>query len=464
MTAITTPLVSRSPQQPDRVLAESPVSPPAEVVETVRRARGAGREWAAQSPLARASALHQLGDAVGDATRDLEDLVVAEVGKPRSEARGEVARAVAILRYYAQQVLDPVGETYAPLQPGLLYTQRRPHGVAGLITPWNFPLAIPLWKAAPALAAGNSVVLKPSTEALGCALRLAELVNRALPEDLFSVVAGERETATALIDSADVVSFTGSTAVGRHVAVAAAARGIPVQAEMGGHNPAIVLPDADPDQTATMIVNAATGYAGQKCTATRRVIVVGDPAPFTDALHAALDRVVLGDPDRDDVTIGPLISEHARKTMLAAAADAQASGGRIIAANSDLPEEGWFARPALIEGLDRQHRLLQEETFGPLLAILAARSIGEAVQLANATAYGLCASVHGQDIAPLLHVADNLDVGLVKINAPTTGVDFQLPFGGDKHSSIGPREQGKAALQFYSTTRTVTVAAGHVLP
>jgi alpha-ketoglutaric semialdehyde dehydrogenase len=452
-------LVSRSPQQPDRVVAERPATDPAAVAAAADRVRRAGREWAAQSPLARSGALHRAGEALAAAAAELEDLVVDEVGKPRSEARAEAARAVAIVRYYAQQVLDPAGETYAPLQPGLLYTQRRPHGMAGLITPWNFPLAIPLWKAAPALAAGNGVLLKPSTEALGCALRLADLFNSTLPDGLVTVVAGERDTATAVIEAADVVSFTGSTAVGRLVAVAATSRGIPVQAEMGGQNAAIVLPDADLEHTAAMIVNAATGYAGQKCTATRRVVVVGNPAPCTDALRNALDTVTLGDPGRDDVTIGPLISERARQAMLAALTEARAAGGRIVAVSSELPGTGWFVHPALVDGLGPRHRILQEETFGPMLAVLPAQSVGEAVQLANGTPYGLCASVHGNDLEALLSVVDDLDVGLIKVNAPTTGVDFHLPFGGARQSSIGPREQGKAAMQFYSTTRTVALAA-----
>jgi alpha-ketoglutaric semialdehyde dehydrogenase len=450
--------VSRSPQHPGIILAEQPAVAPVAIAAVVERARNAGHIWAAQSPLVRASALHQAAEALAGASAELEDLIVVEVGKPRVEARGEVARAIAILRYYAQQVLDPIGDTFHPVQPGLLYTERRPHGVAGLITPWNFPLAIPLWKAAPALAAGNAVLLKPSTEALGCALRLAGLLAPVLPEGLFTVLPGERDTAVAVIDAADVVSFTGSTAVGRSVAVAATTRGIPVQAEMGGHNAAVVLPDADLEPTAAMIIAAATGYAGQKCTATRRVIVVGDPAPFTDALRAALDASVVGDPDRADVTVGPLITEQARQTMTAAVADARAAGGRVVASRAELPDGGWFVSPAMVDGLEASHRLLQEETFAPLLALLAAGTIDEAVHLANATRYGLAASVHGHDLDPLLHVAGGLDAGLIKVNAPTTGVDFQLPFGGVRESSVGPREQGKAALQFYTTTRTVSLA------
>jgi aldehyde dehydrogenase (NAD+) len=448
---------SRSPQDPDRIVAERTVTDAASVAALSRRARSASREWAAQPPTLRSSALHAAADRLAAAGADLEDLIVDEVGKPRAEARAEVARSVSIVRYYAQQVFDPVGNTFTPAQSGLLYTDRRPYGVAGLITPWNFPLAIPLWKASPALAAGNAVVVKPSTEALGCALRLAELFGPALPDDVFTVVVGERETAEALIHAADVISFTGSTAVGRSVAVAATMRSIPVQAEMGGNNAAVVLPDADPERAANLIAGAATGYAGQKCTATRRVIVVGDPGPILEALQAAFDSVVIGTPDREDVTVGPLITERARATFQAALDEARAAGGRLIGRSGALLESGWFVTPTLIDGLAPDHPLTQEETFGPMLIVLAAETTDQAVELANATRFGLTASVHGRDIETLLRAADRFEAGLIKINAPTTGVDFHLPFGGVRNSGIGPREQGKAAMDFYSATRTVSL-------
>lgn len=450
-------LVSRSPQDPNTVVAEQRAADPAAVAAVAQRARRVAQEWASQSPLVRASALQQAAEALAGVSAEVEDLIVSEVGKPRAEASGEIARAIAILRYYSQQVLDPIGDSFSAMQPGLLYSERRPHGVAGLITPWNFPFAIPLWKAAPALAAGNAVLLKPSSEALGCALRLANLFASVLPEGLFNVLPGERDTAVAVIDAVDVVSFTGSTAVGRSVAVAATTRGVAVQAEMGGQNAAVVLPDADLNNAARMIAAAATGFAGQKCTATRRVIVVGNPTGFTEALCAAISDAAVGDPNRTSVAVGPLITERAQLSMAAAMAEARAAGGRVVAATNALPDVGWFVNPALVDGVGPQHRLLQEETFAPLVAVLPASSLDEAVRLANATRYGLVASVHGGDLDAVLRVVRGLDTGLIKVNSPTTGVDFQLPFGGVRDSSIGPREQGKAALQFYTTTRTISL-------
>ena len=295
---------------------------------------------------------------MADATDELSTLMVREVGKPLGEAKGEVARSVAILRYYAQQVFDPIGAVHEPSSRGLLLTQRRPRGVAGLITPWNFPLAIPLWKAAPALAFGNAVVLKPAPEATACGLRLVELIaDRRCRDGLLGCVPGDAVAGRAIVAEADVVSFTGSTAIGVSVAQAAAQRGVPVQAEMGGQNPAIVLPDADLDAAAAQIANAAAGYAGQKCTATKRVIVVGDAARFRDAFVDAVEALVVGDPADPDVLVGPVIDKDARDRVLAAAEDAERVGGRVLTGGVALDQDGWFVAPTVVEGVPANHTL-----------------------------------------------------------------------------------------------------------
>lgn len=293
-------IVSRSPQAPATVVAETPAVTGRDVGQAAAKTREAGKLWTAEPAANRASALTAAAAAVEREATRFEDLIVQEVGKPRLEARGEVARSLAILRYYAQQIYDPIGQTYPPSTSGLLYTRRRPRGVAGLITPWNFPLAIPLWKAAPALAAGNGVLLKPSSAAIACALLLEEILAEVLPEHLLTVLAGERETATAMLAEVDVVSFTGSAAVGHSVAIAAATAGIEVQAEMGGQNAAIVFPSADVTATARMLIGAAMGYAGQKCTATRRIVTVGDARELSEALHAGLQTLGPVRPNRDD--------------------------------------------------------------------------------------------------------------------------------------------------------------------
>ncbi|WP_253887589.1 aldehyde dehydrogenase family protein [Actinokineospora diospyrosa] len=424
--------MSTSPQAPNDVVIDVPEG---DAVGAVTRARAAQREWVTTGPAVRAAALDAVADAV--AGSDLAALIVREVGKPITEAKGEVARAVAILRYYAQQAFDPIGETYPG---GLAFTVRRPRGVAGLITPWNFPLAIPVWKAAPALAFGNAAVIKPSPDATACALRLAELAAGHLPEGLFAVVPGGADVGTALVGSADVVSFTGSGAVGRQVAVAAAGRGIPAQCEMGGLSASIVLPDADIERAAADIAYSAMGFAGQKCTATKRVIVVGSDA--REALVSAVNALRIGDPNDPTTAIGPVISAAARQRVVAA-------GG------SEVDGDGWFVRPTLV---GPGSRLDREEVFGPIATVTEVADIDAAITLANATDYGLVTALYTADLAAALSYVERCESGQVKVNMPTAGVDFHLPFGGERGSGYGGKEQGKAAAAFYTLSRTVQVS------
>jgi alpha-ketoglutaric semialdehyde dehydrogenase len=465
---------SYSPHAPDDLVTEAPETSAEDVAKAFAHARAAQAAWWRGPAATRAQVLSDAADTIAAAAEELTGLTVREVGKPVGEARGEMARAVAILRYYAQQVYDPVGAVHEPSAGGLLYSRRRPLGVAGLITPWNFPIAIPIWKAAPALAFGNAVVLKPSPEATATALRLAALLAEVLPAGLFSVLPGDGETGRAIVAEADVVSFTGSTVVGREVALAAAARGVRVQAEMGGQNPAVVLPDADVEETAKQIAAAAMGFAGQKCTATKRVIVVGDAALLRDALVAAVEALGFGDPTRAATAVGPVINETARNKVLAAAGSATAAGARLLTGGLRGPQgeatraglaggaaadgPGWYMRPILFENVPADHPLSCDEVFGPIATLRAVRTLQEALAMANDVPQGLVAGVYTRDLTAALAASDALDAGLVKVNAPTTGVDFYLPFGGEKASSVGGREQGKAAQDFFTSIHTVTVA------
>ena len=451
-------LQSRSPQRPDDLVVEVEEASPAAVAEAAQRARAAGAAWAAASALERSAALAAAADALAGAAGELTELTVREVGKPVTEAAAETARGVGILRYYAQQALDPDGETYPGPDPAaLLLARRRPRGVAGLITPWNFPVAIPLWKAAPALAFGNAVLLKPSPEATAVALRLGELLGPAVGAELFQVLPGGAGTGKAMLEEVDCLSFTGSVAVGRQVAVAATERGVPSQAEMGGLNASLVLPDADPERAAAVVAGAAMGYAGQKCTATSRAVVVGDPGPFTEALVEAVRGLAVGDPADKATVVGPVITEPARRRVVEAAAEAAAAGGRLLTGGSAGQGAGWFVAPTLVDGLDPGARLAQEEVFGPIAVVLAAADEDEAVRLANGVRYGLVGSVFTGDLDRALRLAARLDTGMIRVNAPTSGVDYLAPFGGEKDSSFGPREQGKAARDLYTSSRTITV-------
>ncbi|KUJ41319.1 aldehyde dehydrogenase [Streptomyces albus subsp. albus] len=455
MTSAPSPLVSRNPADPSDIVAELPAAGAPATVDAVQRARHAQSGWLLAGAAARSAALTSIAAAIEAAAEELAALAVREVGKPLTEARAEVARTAAIWRYYAQAPYEPAGAVHETAGgPGLLLTRRRPHGVAGLITPWNFPFAIPSWKAAPALAAGNTVVLKPAPEATACARRLAEIARTALPDEVFTVVPGGADEGGALLHAADAVSFTGSTAVGAAVVRAATARGIPVQAEMGGLNAAIVLPDADIERTAGQIAAAIAGYAGQKCTATSRVIAVGAAYdPLREALAAALRALPVGDPADAATVCGPLISERARDRL------GEARQGVRVAAAGDMPElPGWYAAPTLVEEPPPGHHLLHEEVFAPIAVLLPAKDLADAVRTTNSVPYGLVTSVHTADLDLALRGLDHLDTGMIRINAPSTGVDFHLPFGGTKSSSYGPREQGRAALEFYTTTRTYTLS------
>jgi len=455
-------IISTSPQEPSDIILDSEVHTAAQVADAVSAARIAQKEWGANA-FARANALRESANALRARSGEAATLIVREVGKPIVEARGEVARAIAILDYYAQAALDPIGEVVPPSVPGLLLASRQAHGVAGLITPWNFPIAIPIWKAAPALAMGNAVIVKPSEYAIGCARFLEDLFAETLPPHIFTALPGLAETGQAVIENCDVISFTGSVLVGGKVVAAAAGRGIPVQAEMGGQNPGIVLPDADLQLAATHLAGAAMGFAGQKCTATRRIIVVGNQArvnEVSEALVAAVESLAPEDPSQEGVLVGPLIHSAARETFLNAAKEAISAGGRLLTGGQSIERTGWFAKPALFTGVPADHQLMTEETFAPFAAVVGAEDVTTAIDLANSVRFGLTASVHGRDLEALLRAARELKTGMVKINTPTAGVDFHAPFGGTKDSSYGQREQGKDALRFYSVTRTITIGAG----
>ncbi|UQA92098.1 aldehyde dehydrogenase family protein [Streptomyces halobius] len=455
MTTSPSILVSHNPADPSDILAEVPAAGAFATVDAVERARVAQPNWLLGGAAARACALGSIASAIEAAAEELAALAVREVGKPLAEARAEVARTAAIWRYYAQAPYEPTGAVHETAGgPGLLLTRRRPHGVAGLITPWNFPFAIPSWKAAPALAAGNAAVLKPAPEATACARRLAEIVQQAVPDGVFTLIQGDATEGNALVSAVDVVSFTGSDAVGGAVVRAAGDRSIPVQAEMGGLNAAIVLPDADIGQAAAHIAAAIAGYAGQKCTATSRVIAVGTAlGPLREALTDALRALPVGDPADPATVCGPLISEQACSRV-----EQAREGSRVLAESAGPDVPGWYAAPTLVEDVPAGHPLLRDEVFGPIAALLPAADPSHAVRITNSVPYGLVTSVHTTDLDAALHGLDQLDTGMIRVNAPSTGVDFHLPFGGAKASSYGPREQGRAALDFYTSSRTYTLA------
>ena len=448
-------ITSRSPQNPNDVVLSVDSATAEQVVESFSLARTAQQQWWAMGAAGRATTLHNAAEALAARADDAAQLIMREVGKPITEAKGEVGRGVSILRYYAQASFMSKGDVFPPSTNVMLWSERRPLGVAGLITPWNFPMAIPLWKAAPALCAGNAVIMKPSPEAIACALFLEEIFAPHFPTGLFMVAIGDGlDVGHAVTANADVISFTGSTKVGRQIVATAAARNVPVQAEMGGQNAAIVLADADYDKTAGIIAGAAMWFAGQKCTATSRVIVVGDgdfATPFVNAVKA----LKKGDPADPAVTVGPLINEASLHNFTNALTAAKAAGGNIL--HGDQPADGLFVEPVIIDGLAPDHPLSCNETFGPIVTLHRAETPEDAIAMANSVEYGLVTSIHGRDLNQITQLAALADTGLVKINASTSGVDFYAPFGGEKMSSYGMREQGLAGIEFYSHTVTIAL-------
>jgi aldehyde dehydrogenase (NAD+) len=449
---------SVNPHDPADVLGEWEPAGSAGADAAIGRALKAAQAWRETPGAARAKALSDAATALEQRAAEITGVVVREVGKPLTEARGEVARGVAILRYYAQAALAPDGETLPAADPDqLLLARHVPVGVTALITPWNFPVAIPLWKAAPSLAYGNATLLKPASAGAATALLLAEIIGPFLPPDAFQVVLGGAETARPLIDHPGVaaVSFTGSSAVGRDISARAAARGCRVQAEMGGQNPSVVLADADLDRAAATIAYAAMGYAGQKCTATSRVIVVAEVYPrFRDKLAAAIEALRVVDPADPKTLVGPVIDAAARDFALAAVA---ASGGRVVTGGQGLDGPGFYLAPTLVELGEPAGQLATEEVFAPVAALIRAGSADQAISIANAVRYGLVASVFTSDLGQALRLTRRLEAGMVRVNAPTSGVDFNAPFGGAKESSYGPREQGQAARAFYTESQTVLI-------
>ncbi|MEU3982820.1 aldehyde dehydrogenase family protein [Streptomyces sp. NPDC026672] len=449
---------SVNPHDPGETVAEVAATPAEQFPALLELTADAGRAWARTPGPDRAVALTRVADDIAAGSSGLADLISREVGKPITEARGEVVRAERTFRYFAQTALLPEGDVLpAGDHRALSYTRSRPRGVVGLITPWNFPLAIPAWKLAPALAYGNAVVLKPSAQAVGTAEALTEILARHLPPGLVMFAVGPGTGAMVSHSPAiSAVSFTGSTAVGREVAATVSARGAIAQAEMGGQNPTVILADADVEKSVDGIVGSAFAFAGQKCTATSRIIVHEDVYDRTrDALVEAIGTLVVLDPSDPKCQVGPVIDHASRDSALAAVA---ASGGRVLTGGTKPDVAGSYLEPTLVEVTDSGDILATDEVFAPVTALLRARSVEEAVELANATPYGLSASLYTRDLTAALACTGRLEAGMVRVNAPTTGLDHWAPFGGTKESSFGPREQGLAARQFYTESTTVVIA------
>jgi alpha-ketoglutaric semialdehyde dehydrogenase len=452
-----------NPAAPSEILAETLLADAAIAADAVEAARSAFRSWCSASPSDRGDVLRRAGDLLERDAGEIGREFAREEGKTLAEAVGETRRAAAILRYYAGQTFEPDGEVFPSANPAtLLYSRREPLGVVVAITPWNFPLAIPAWKIAPALAFGNSVVWKPAELVPLTSLRLLDVLAEAgLPPGVLNMVLGRGSVVgAALVTHRDVaaVTFTGSNAVGRDVQLEAVRHGKKVQLELGGKNPAIVLADADLELAAEQVARGAFLSAGQKCTATSRVIVEQSVHDELAARVAELARTwKVGDPLDEQTKVGPLASDAQLDTVLgyldrarSERAVVHAGGGR-----ADDLGDGYFVEPTVLSGLNGDSVVLRDEIFGPIAALLPAEGYDEAVALANDTPFGLTAALFTRDLGTALRFTRDIRAGVVKVNQETAGLEFHVPFGGMKESSSGSREQGKVARDFFTEWKTV---------
>lgn len=422
------------------------------------------REWKNLGQAARGALLFKAADRLEGALEELAQLASREMGKPLAETRGEAQRAVAILRYFGGEGLRAIGEVIPAVNASTLqYTTRAPLGPVAIITPWNFPLAIPMWKMAPALVYGNTVVLKPAEWATLTAVKMVALMADLFPAGVLNLVSGiGRETGEWLIQHQDIkgISFTGSSVVGGHIAEVAIQRGIKYQTEMGGKNAVVIADDADLNTAVNVTLSGAMRSAGQKCTATSRVIVMREVHDeFIERLRQRVIQLKVGNPLEEDTYLGPVVSESQYRKVLdylsvGAEEATLVAGGREA---SQTYKDGYFVAPTLFDNVGVSARIAQEEIFGPVVATLTVDSLDEAIAVTNGIRYGLSASIFTKSLQNALYFVDQVEVGLVRVNEETAGVELQAPFGGMKASSSHSREQGRAAIDFYTDVRTVAI-------
>jgi aldehyde dehydrogenase (NAD+) len=451
----------RSPWRPSVVTGEYPASTADDARAAVDAAREAFPLWAALPAAQRAAYFGKAANALEARAERIAQDMTAEMGKPLREARLETLRAATILRYSAGEAWRPIGELYEPSVPDQrLYTLRRPLGVVGLITPWNFPIAIPVWKLAPALVYGNTVVLKAGYEAPRTALHVAAACAAAgLPAGVLNVLTGSGSRVGAeLVANPGVraISFTGSVPVGRSVRDQATARDCRVQLELGGHNPLVVAADAELERAVEATYAGAFWSAGQKCTATRRVFV--HESRYDDFRDALLERVAegkVGDPADPEVEVGPVVNEAALTDILAAIERARAEGGTVLAGGERADDDGYLIAPTVFEGLADDAELSCEEVFGPVTSLYRFSGLEEAIGRANAVRFGLSAAIFTRDLHAVQRFTQEIGAGIIHVNSQTAGADVHVPFGGIKGSGWGPHEQGRAAIEFYTESVTV---------
>jgi acyl-CoA reductase-like NAD-dependent aldehyde dehydrogenase len=437
-----------------------------DVALAIAAARRAFAAWSQTNPQQRFDILDRAGSEILARKEELGRLLSRENGKPLADGIGEAARAGAIVKYFAGEAVRLAGEKYDSVRPGIdVDVTREPLGVVGIITPWNFPLAIPAWKIAPALAFGNCVVFKPSELTPASTWTLSDIFQRAgLPPGVLNLVQGAGPAVGAPLAGSpdlDAISFTGSQPIGKSVARAAIETGARVQLEMGGKNPLIIVDDADLKTAVSVAVNGAFFQTGQRCTASSRLIVTdGIHDRFVDAMVARMRTLVVDDALKPGTEIGPAIDERQLEKNLRYLQIGRNEGARLVAGGERLTRdtEGYYMSPAIFTETTPAMKINQDEIFGPIAAVIRVGDYEEALAVANDTTYGLSAGIVTTSLKHASHFKRHAQSGLVMVNLPTAGLDYHVPFGGRKKSSYGPREQGAYAREFYTIVKTAYVA------
>ncbi len=457
-----------NPSNTDDVIASYARADAAQVNDAVAAAKAAFPAWSTGSIQARATMLAAVAAEIMARKEELGELLAREEGKTRPEGIGEVMRAGQIFDFFAGEVVRQSGEKIASVRPGIdVDITREPLGVIGLITPWNFPIAIPAWKIAPALAYGNCVVIKPAELVPASVHALAEIIQRAgVPEGVFNLVMGKGSVVgETLVNHPDVaaISFTGSVETGKRIAAGCAARLAKVQLEMGGKNPLVVLDDADLNTAVDCALNGAFFSTGQRCTASSRLVVQkGVHNDFVAALTEKMQALKVDDALAEGCQMGPVVDQSQLDQDLKYLDIGRGEDGATLAWGGERLNRatpGFYLQPALFTETDNKMRINQEEIFGPVASVIAVDDYDQALDVANDTAFGLSAGICTSSLKHASHFKRHSQAGMVMVNLPTAGVDYHVPFGGRKGSSYGAREQGRYAAEFYTTVKT-----GYTLP
>ncbi|WP_166418343.1 aldehyde dehydrogenase family protein [Cochlodiniinecator piscidefendens] len=456
---------NRNPANPEDIVGIYTRGTASDVNDAVSAAAVAFPDWADASPQFRADILDRAGQIILSRHTEIGRILSREEGKTLAEAMGETIRAGHLFKFFAGEALRLAGDSIASIRSGVdVEVTREPLGVVGLITPWNFPIAIPAWKTAPALAYGNTVVLKPAEQTPACAHIMAEILHEAgCPPGVFNLVMGPGSViGDAMVNHPNVaaISFTGSEGVGQRIADGCARLRKKVQLEMGGKNPMVVMGDADLDVAVPACINGAFYSTGQRCTASSRLIVEANiHDTFVERMQTAMNDLVLGNPLDSTTQIGPVVSEGQLRNNMGYVELAQSEGAEIVG-GKHLDQPGFFQSPALFLNATNSMRSSREEIFGPCASVIKADGFEHALALANDTNFGLSSGICTTSLRHARNFKRSSEAGMVMVNLPTAGVDYHVPFGGRKGSSFGSREQGRYAVEFYTSLKTAYTFAG----